>query len=79
MWLNKTMGSQFESLVFGQKTNCSSVVAFSQTTTTEEPIESDDRRGHRASYYKDGEIHVNVLGTSERKPLTTGQSKRCVV
>lgn len=28
--------------------------------------------GHRASYYKDGEIHVNVLGTPEEEPLTTG-------
>ena len=28
--------------------------------------------GPRASYYKDGELHVNVLGTLEEKPLTTG-------
>lgn len=28
--------------------------------------------GHRASYYKDGEIHVNVLGTPEEEPLTSG-------
>jgi hypothetical protein len=28
--------------------------------------------GHRASYYKDGEIHVNVLGKPEGKPLTSG-------
>jgi hypothetical protein len=28
--------------------------------------------GLRASYYKDGEIHVNVLGAPESKPLTTG-------
>ena len=28
--------------------------------------------GHRSSYYKDGEIHVNVLGTREGKPLTKG-------
>ncbi len=27
---------------------------------------------HRAPYYKDGEIHVNVLGTPEEEPLTTG-------
>ena len=27
---------------------------------------------HRASYYKDGEIHINTLGQPERKPLTTG-------
>lgn len=30
--------------------------------------------GHRVSYYKDGEIHVNVLGMPEGKPLTTGHS-----
>jgi len=28
--------------------------------------------GHRSSYYKNGEIHVNVLGTPEEKPLTSG-------
>lgn len=28
--------------------------------------------GHRSSYYKDGEIHINVLGTPEEEPLTTG-------
>ena len=28
--------------------------------------------GHRSSYYKNGEIHVNVLGTPEGKPLTKG-------
>jgi len=28
--------------------------------------------GYRASYYKDGEIHVNVLGTPEGEPLTKG-------
>jgi hypothetical protein len=27
--------------------------------------------GHKASYYVNGEIHVNVLGTPEGKPLTT--------
>jgi hypothetical protein len=27
---------------------------------------------HRSSYYKDGEIHINVLGTPEGKPLTVG-------
>ncbi|MEM0895368.1 MAG: hypothetical protein AAGJ79_00680 [Verrucomicrobiota bacterium] len=30
--------------------------------------------GHRAAYYKDGELHVNVLGTPEGKPITTGNS-----
>jgi Tol biopolymer transport system component len=28
--------------------------------------------GYRASYYMNGELHVNVLGTPEDKPLTTG-------
>lgn len=28
--------------------------------------------GHRASYYMNGEIHVNVLGTPEGNPLTSG-------
>jgi hypothetical protein len=27
---------------------------------------------HRVSYYKDGEIHVNALGSPEGEPLTTG-------
>lgn len=30
------------------------------------------RAAHRSSYYKDGEIHVNVLGTPEGEPLTKG-------
>ncbi len=29
-------------------------------------------KSHRASYYKDGEIHVNVLGSPEGDPLTSG-------
>jgi hypothetical protein len=28
--------------------------------------------GHRSSDCKDGEIHVNVLGQPEEKPITTG-------
>ena len=28
--------------------------------------------GYRSSYYKDGEIHVNVLGQPEGKPITEG-------
>ena len=31
-----------------------------------------NRTGHRSSYYKNGEIHVNILGTPEGNPLTTG-------
>ncbi len=30
--------------------------------------------GYRGSYYMNGEIHVNVYGTPEGKPLTTGYS-----
>ena len=29
-------------------------------------------RSHRSAYFKNGEIHVNILGTPEGKPLTTG-------
>jgi Tol biopolymer transport system component len=36
------------------------------------PFVSAAEEGHRSSYYKDGEIHVNVLGTPEEEPLTTG-------
>ena len=36
----------------------------------------DDAKGaeknHRAAYYKDGEIHVNILGVPEVKPITQG-------
>lgn len=36
----------------------------------------DDAKGaeknHRAAYYKDGEIHVNILGAPEVKPITQG-------
>lgn len=28
--------------------------------------------GYRSSYYKDGAIHVNVLGTAEEEPITKG-------
>ena len=34
------------------------------------PIFADD--AHRFAYYKNGEIHVNVLGTPVEKPLTSG-------
>lgn len=30
------------------------------------------QEGYRASYYKDGEIHVTVLGQPESKPITSG-------
>ena len=42
-----------------------SVVAFTLSAAGPEKI-------HRSSYYKNGEIHINVLGTPEKKPLTTG-------
>ena len=41
------------------------VAAFTLSATGSE-------EGHRCSYYKDGEIHINVLGTPEEEPLTTG-------
>lgn len=34
--------------------------------------EQPDASGLRASYYKDGEIHITVLGQPETKPITTG-------
>lgn len=36
------------------------------------PVRGEANEGHRSSYYKDGELHVNVLGTPEGKPLTSG-------
>ncbi len=35
-------------------------------------LQSNAAETHRASYYKNGEIHVNELGTPEGKPLTSG-------
>ena len=36
-------------------------------------LTAEPREGRpRSSYYKNGEIHVNILGTPEGKPLTTG-------
>lgn len=34
------------------------------------PVSAEE--GHRAAYYKNGEIHVNILGTPEGEPLTRG-------
>lgn len=45
-------------------------VALLLTIATAQKVESAE--SHRAAYYKDGEIHVNVLGQPEGKPLTTG-------
>ncbi len=45
-------------------TTCISLLAFTIQTSVAE--------SHRSSYYKNGEIHVNVLGTPEGKPLTSG-------
>ena len=33
---------------------------------------SKEKENHKFAFYKDGEIHINVLGTPEGKPLTTG-------
>lgn len=35
-------------------------------------VSSNGEEGHRSSYYKNGEIHVNVLGTPEEEPITSG-------
>ena len=37
-------------------------------------LNAEDPPQYRSSYYKNGEIHVNVLGTAEGKPLTSGHS-----
>jgi len=50
--------------------NCSIFLFLPVTFLSFAEISAED--GHRSSYYKDGEIHVNVLGTPEEKPLTTG-------
>jgi hypothetical protein len=36
------------------------------------PGDAPEATGHRASYYMNGEIHINELGTPEEEPLTTG-------
>jgi len=46
---------------------CFTIVAIFTTGST--AIAQEE---HRSSYYKDGEIHVNVLGQPEGKPITTG-------
>ena len=35
-------------------------------------VQTRAQGGHRASYYKDGEIHITVLGQPEGKAITTG-------
>jgi hypothetical protein len=40
--------------------------------TAENPLTPNAGSGHKASYYVNGEIHVNVLGALEGKPLTSG-------
>ena len=50
---------------------CSFILpAFSLLLLAASPSIADE--GYRSSYYKNGEIHVNVLGTPEGKPITTG-------
>ena len=36
------------------------------------PLITCGQDSYRSSYYKDGEIHVNVLGQPEGKPITEG-------
>jgi len=43
---------------------CLAITSAFQTASAQE--------GHRSSYYKNGEIHVNVLGQPEGKAITTG-------
>lgn len=40
------------------------------TASGVKPARAED--GRRSSYYKNGEIHVNVLGQPEGKPITSG-------
>ena len=48
------------------------LVVFALLVSIPLPSFANDSEGHRSSYYKNGEIHVNVLGTPEGEPLTTG-------
>lgn len=56
----KTIGSALLSLI-------ASLIALAGA-----PSVAQDGPGPRASYYKNGEIHVTVLGSPETKPLTSG-------
>ena len=49
---------------------CSAVLTLWGGALAEEPPQG--RSGVRASYYKDGEIHITVLGQPEAKPVTSG-------
>ena len=46
--------------------------ALGQSGQLPEELKTSIAGGHRSAYYKDGEIHVNVLGEPEGKPITTG-------
>ena len=39
---------------------------------TAEAIDGGESGKHRISYFKNGEIHVNILGKPDKKPLTSG-------
>ena len=47
--------------------NCCIFLSLTVTFLSVAEISAED--GHRSSYYKDGEIHINVLGTPEKKPI----------
>ena len=46
--------------------------ALGQSDQLPEELKTSIAGGHRSAYYKDGEIHVNVLGEPEGKAITTG-------
>ena len=48
------------------------VLLFFLTPLTHFAEAAEGDKSHRSAYFKNGEIHVNVLGTPEGKPLTTG-------
>ena len=48
------------------------ILLFALPTLAKFGLVAAGNKSHKFAYYKDGEIHVNVLGTPENKPLTTG-------
>ena len=54
------------------KTSFRIIYVITITLLTHLDLCSKEKENHKFAYYKDGEIHINVLGTPEGKPLTTG-------
>ena len=50
----------------------SSLTVLGQSDQLPEELHPSVAAGHRSAYFKNGEIHVAVLGEPEGKPLTTG-------